>query len=193
MCIRDSNDLIPGSFHYKSFEYGFNSLPVEYLFEAGTEAIDELLKTVVAASEQTESQTHVSIASHERSLFAFAVVPSLRFSEEIRPRIRKRLVDSTDAYYFDDRVVRTEFDNSVIHVYLSSANRLKETDPEKLEAIVRRAIDPWRSDIRQALDASQSPERAERLYYRYAEAFSRDYRNKVPTTQSLRDLSLIHI
>ena len=186
--VLERNDLIPGSFHYKSFEYGFNSLPVEYLFEAGTEAIDELLKTVVAASEQTESRAHVSIASHERSLFAFAVVPSHRFSEEIRPRIRKRLVDSTDAYYFDDRVVRTEFDNSVIHVYLSSANRLKETDPEKLEAIVRRAIDPWRSDIRQALDASQSPERAERLYYRYAEAFSRDYRNEVPTTQSLRDI-----
>ncbi len=189
--IMRKDGLIEATHKYKATVNAFNTLPVEFLFEAGTKRIRQVIQSILDSVEESQPHVDVTIASHGQSLYAFAVVPSEHFSERLQPRIQRRLQELTGATYCDFRTVRTRFNNSVVHFYLNRDTPLQCQDEKVLEQHVLRSIQPWGLQLKEILSQNYPKNEAESLYYRYMPAFSINYKREVTPPQILVDIAEI--
>ena len=68
--ILDREQCNPGSFRFKAIANVFDSLPTEYLFDAGIEQIEQMIDRVLEAEHESDVRVYISQRDRRRRLLA---------------------------------------------------------------------------------------------------------------------------
>jgi len=93
-----------GGLRFKSYETAFNSIPVEFLFEAGVAEIEGVIQAIHYVERSREIHGHMVFDSERRKGLYFLITPREGYSDEQRSGIESILVKGTGANYSDSRV-----------------------------------------------------------------------------------------
>ncbi len=177
-----------GSIKWKAFSNAFNSIPVEYLFEAQPEQIAEIIDTILYVERSRELRTHVVVDTDLRKGLYFLVLPRQGYSEGLRSRIENILIDGLGATYSDSRVYFGKFDTVLLTFFFTATQRLKEFSREQLDERVRAVAGTWDDRFRRVLIDVEGAERATELFSQYRDAFSEDYQLVTPPSEAAHDV-----
>jgi len=163
------------SYDHKGLIHAFNALPVEFLFEAGVEAIENLIRMTVQADDSRDIRGHIATQPESTNAYAFVVMPKENYSDDLRSMLQTVLQAELGAAYADHRVHLGKYSSVALHFYLTGDTSFDHLD---LEAIERKLVEvgtPWTLRLRRALEAEFGEAVAAGLFARYAEAFSEGY------------------
>lgn len=171
----DSEAIVTGGYEYKSLVNAFNTLPVEYLFEAGLGGIRELLEMIVAADATREINCQVVLNDDARSAYAFIVLPKEHYTDNLRVDMQSALRGLLRSSYVDHRVYLGKFGTVALHFYLTGGEDFGHPDMDAVEETLVQIGTPWTYRLHRALENEHGENRAAELYSRYAEAFPEGY------------------
>ena len=177
-----------GSIKWKAFTNAFNSIPVEYLFEAQPDEIAEIIDTILYVEQSRELRTHVVVDEESRKGLYFLVLPRQGYSEGLRNRIESILIEGLGATYSDSRVYFGKFDTVLLTFFFTATQTLKSFSREQLDERVRSVAGTWDDRFQRVLVRIEGTERAAELFARYREAFPEDYQLVTPPTEAAVDV-----
>ncbi|MGM0577564.1 MAG: NAD-glutamate dehydrogenase domain-containing protein [Myxococcota bacterium] len=179
---------VRGSYHWKGLINAFNTLPVEYLFEAGHDEINELLHMIVTADATREIHSQVVLNDDARSAFAFIVLPKEHYADDIRVRMQEALRRRLAASYVDHRVHLGKFGTVALHFYLTGGEEFGQADLDRIESMLVDIGTPWTYRLHQLLEEDNGGTQAAELYSRWADAFPEPYTEITSVHQAARDM-----
>ncbi len=187
--ILEAEQVPRGSHDYNQILQIFNSMPKEELFLA---SVPELLR-VISAVMETEDADEVRVIPRSdplaRGINVVVMLPRDRFSEEVRRKIQRELLEVYEAELLNYHLTMNGGDQARLHFYLASdREEVDEVDVAALEEEVRSSVRSWEERLSDALHRSHGPERADRLDRRRDE-FSTEYKATIDVDTAVDDLS----
>ena len=186
--IADEGGLVKGGYEHKGLVNAYNTLPVEYLFEADLGGVRELLRMIVGADTTREIRSQVVINDDARSAYAFVVMPKEHYDDDLRAEMQEELTRSLDASYTDHRVYLGRFGSVALHFYLTGSADFGRAPLEEVEARLVEMGTPWAFRLRQRLELDYGEARALELHARYAEAFPEAYTERTGAATAVVDV-----
>lgn len=186
--ILSAEDVRPDGHDYKAITDAFNSLPVEYLFNATAADITRLIRTMLLADLERRTRSHLAIEPGARSAYLFVVVPKAVYTDDIRVRVQAHIKQSLGATYVDHRSFFGKNDSVMLHLFLTGDNPLLPVVENQLAEELLQICSPWTERFRTALfDRFPEPE-AVVLYQRYGAAFSDSFRTAHSPTSTAQSI-----
>lgn len=175
--ILAGEDVRPDGHDYKAITDAFNSLPVEYLFNATAADITRLIRTMLLADVERRMRSHLAIEPGARSAYLFVVVPKTVYTDDVRVRVQEHIKQSLGATYVDHRSFFGKNDSVMLHLFLTGDNPLLPVVESQLAEELLQICSPWSERFRNALFERFSESEAVVLYQRYGAAFTDSFRN----------------
>ena len=163
-----------GGLRFKSYETAFNSIPVEFLFEAGIAKIEGVIQAIHYVERSREIHGHMVIEADRRKGLYFLITPREGYSEEQRSEIETILVDITGANYSDSRFHVGKHGTVLLSFFLTAAKALKFTEENEIQEKVRLLTGTWSERLHRHLEKVEGVD-SEELFLRYRDAFPREY------------------
>jgi len=187
-----------GDYDHKSLVSAFNSLPVEYLFEADEDTVRNLLGETRAADDRHEFMSHIAASRDGRSAYVFVVVPKENYSDELRAQLQSMLQAELRANYADHRVHFGRYGSVGIHFYLTADDPItslpgvhSSPDSHDFGALEKKLAElgtPWVLRLRRALELELGEAIGAEKHVRYAAAFPESYTEQTPVDVAVVDL-----
>ncbi|MCA8961907.1 MAG: NAD-glutamate dehydrogenase, partial [Planctomycetes bacterium] len=176
-----------GSIKWKAFTNAYNSIPVEYLFEAEPDQIAEIVETILYVEQSRELRTHVVVDDERRKGLYFLVLPRQGYSEGLRTRIEDILIEGLGATYSDSRVYFGKFDTVLLTFFFTATQPLKTFARDQLDERVRAVAGTWDDRFHRVLVRLEG-DRAADLFAAYRDAFPEDYQLATPPSEAALDV-----
>lgn len=176
-----------GTIPFKAFTNAFNSIPVEYLFEASPPEIATIVETILHVERSKELKTHVVVDRERRKGLYFLVLPRQGYSEDLRSRIEAILIDGLGATYSDSRVYFGKFDTVLLTFFFTASENFQEFSREELDERVRRVAGTWEDRYFQLLVKQVGAERAHDVRDAFRHAFPEEYQLTTPPEEAVLD------
>jgi len=186
--IVDAQAPVIGSYEYKGLLSAFDALPVEYLFEAPQQVIEDLLQLSIKADASGEIQSSVVLNDDTQSAYAFVVLQKEHYSDELRQTLELMLTRELKATYVDHRIHLGKFGTVALHFYLTGDSAIDAAGLPRVEAELVELGTPWKMQVRQKLEDAFGEEAGMRLFERYRDAFSDGYIEAVPAPEAIVDV-----
>ncbi|MEM7168204.1 MAG: NAD-glutamate dehydrogenase domain-containing protein, partial [Planctomycetota bacterium] len=177
-----------GSISWKSYTNAFDSIPVEFLFEAPTTEIAQIIESILYVEKAKELRTHVTVDDENRKALYFLVLPRHGYSENLRRHIESVLIDGLGATYSDSRVYFGKFDTILLTFFFTAAESFREFSREELDEAVRAVAGSWEERFFRALSGKEGSARAQLLWDRYHRGFSEEYQLQHSSTETVSDV-----
>ncbi|MCB9785873.1 MAG: NAD-glutamate dehydrogenase [Deltaproteobacteria bacterium] len=186
--ILDATDTVEGSYDRKALLNAFNTLPVEYLFEASRDRIAGLLEMNIGVNSQREVRSKVVINDDASSAYAFVALPKAHYSDDVRVAMQAALKTALRASYVDHRVHLDKYGTVALHFYLTGARRFRRADATAAEEALVRIGTPWQYRLLQQLEADNDPHPVPEGHARWAERFPEAYTDITTVEQAVTDI-----
>lgn len=177
-----------GSLSWKAYTNAFDSIPVEFLFEAPTAEIATIIETILYVEKAKELRTHVTVDDENRKALYFLVLPRHGYSENLRRRIESVLIDGLGATYSDSRVYFGKFDTILLTFFFTAAESFRAFSREEIDESVRAVAGSWEERFFRALSGKEGSARAQLLWDRYHAGFSEEYQLQHSSTETVSDV-----
>ena len=179
---------VAGSYEHKTLLSAFNSLPVEYLFEAKDEVVNELLQLELRAEATGEFQVDLVANPDGSSAYAFVIVPKAHFSDELRANLQSALQHALGAPYCDHRIHIGKFGSVSLHFYCTGELSLAPEDLENLKGQLFDLGTPWSHRLRTSLDNVLDERESANYFDRFGEIFPEGYTDIVHPDDCVVDI-----
>jgi glutamate dehydrogenase len=186
--ILAATGTVEGSYDRKALLNAFNTLPVEYLFEASPDRIAALLDMSVKADAEREVRGKVEISDDATSAFAFVALPKRYYTDEVRAEMQAALERALRSTYVDHRVHLGKFGTVALHFYLTGAAPFSDADAEAAEEALVRIGTPWAFRLTQRLEADSAPHPVPEAHARWAGRFPEAYTDLTDVSQAVLDI-----
>lgn len=186
--VFERQGTVEGSYDHKSLINAFNALPVEYLFEAAEETIEDLLELSLKADTTREIQSQVVVNQDAFSAYAFVVLPKEHFSDELRQTLQRRLKERLGANYTDHRIYLGKFGSIALHFFMTSDKGFAGIDMRAVEAELIELGTPWSERLRERLETDLGEAAGAKLFARYANGFSEGYQEYISAEEAVVDI-----
>lgn len=188
--ILRSEEAAPESYLYRAIRNAFNALPVEFLLEAPSTDLNELVVAAARAESSAAGVVHVALDPERHSAFAFIILSEDVFNDNLREALQAKLIEATRASYSDHRV-SVGFGRSIgLYFYLTGCE-LGGVSADDLEAKLLPMCTPWPGQLGRALRQKLGADAAQTLQERYGDAFPSSYQEITPHEQAVRDIELL--
>ena len=142
----------PRSHRHRAIVGAFDSAPLEVLLGTDVDGVAALIHEIVESEGSKGTRLVVRADRHGRSLYVAVLLPSERYGEALRARIRARLDACTGATYTDDRASFLEEGVVVLHYFCTTASgKLAIPDPAQLAAEIDEVSSRWEDRFEAAL------------------------------------------
>jgi glutamate dehydrogenase len=186
--VLEESETVPGSFEHKALVNAFNSLPVEYLFEADRDTVTELLETVTLGDSSREIYAQLVLNDDGTSAYAFVVFPKEEYSDDMRAMLEAVLRRELNASYVDHRVHLGKYGGMALHFYATGAEDFGTADVDSVREILVETGTPWSFRLRLALEERQGESKAAETFSRWSQAFGEVYTNATLPEHTVRDI-----
>jgi len=180
--------LSAGDHDHKSAVSAFNSLPVEFLFEADDETVVELIRMTRSVDDRQDAQSHIVPSPDRLSAYIFVALPKQSFSDELRAEIEVALRAILGSNYVDHRVHLGKYGSVTLHFYITCPTAFSAAELTRLEERITSIATPWEQRLKAALEANLGEAAGTTCFRRHAEAFSDTYYERVPVDHALVDI-----
>jgi len=183
-----SQHSIPkGGLRYKAFQNSFNSIPVEFLFQARSSEIEAVIHAIHYVERSKEIRGHLVVDEERRKGLYFLIIPREGYSEEQRSRIEGILFEMMRASYSDSRVNLGKHGTVLLSFFFTASDRLDEVDPEWIDERIRLVAGTWADRLHRQFDLAEQ-EDSEKIYRRYRDAFPEGYQILHSPMEGLQDV-----
>ena len=187
--VLKSQAAVEGSQLQDKVERAFSALPVEFLLEAKTDAIERAIGLVVAADESQETRAHLMVEPHGRAAFVLVSLSRARYDDDVRQGITRRIKHVMGANYIDWRLEMGQTGSAILQLYLTAANRFRSIDSAVVEAAISAVTDSWQEQLATVLRGRTLDEtEVEALVNRFCEGFPEEYRHIVSPAAAVEDV-----
>ena len=192
--ILKNQAAVEGSQLEEKVERGFGALPVEFLLEAKTDAIERAIGLVLAADESQETRVHLMVEPHGRAAFVLVSLARARYDDDVRRGITRRIKDVMGANYVDSRLEMGQTGSVVLQLYLTATSRFRSVDSATVEAVISAVTDSWQEQLATILRGRTLDEvHAEELVQRFSEGFPEEYRHIVSPAAAVEDVRQLEL
>lgn len=186
--ILKSAETVEGSYDQKAMTNAFNTLPVEYLFEASHDRIASLLDMSIKADAEREIRSKVVISDDAWSAFAFVALPKQHYSDDMRAAMEAALAKSLRSSYVDHRVYLGKFGTVALHFYVTGSQPFRDEDATAAEEALIRVGTPWQFRLMQRLQADNAPLPVPEAHARWVVRFPEAYTDVTTVAQAALDI-----
>ncbi|OUU23417.1 MAG: hypothetical protein CBC13_05575 [Planctomycetia bacterium TMED53] len=179
-----------GGLRFKSYQTAFNSIPVEFLFEAGVSEIEGVIQAIHYVERSREIHGHMVMDEDRRKGLYFLITPREGYSEEQRAGIESILVESTGANYSDSRFHVGKHGTVLLSFFLTATEELLETEEDEIQEKVKLLTGTWSERFHRHLESMTEIE-SEDLFMRYRDAFPREYQILHSPDEAFLDISCL--
>lgn len=180
--------LREGSLSWKSYTNAFDSIPVEFLFEAPSREIATIVDTILYVEKSKELRSHVAVDRENRKALYFLALPRHGYSEQLRRRIEQVLIEGLGATYSDSRVYFGKFETILLTFFFTAADSFLPYNREELDERVRAVAGTWEERFFRELTSRAGRGRGQFLWDRYHRAFSEEYQLQHSAEECVRDV-----
>jgi len=173
--VISQHSISRGGLRYKAFQNAFNSIPVEFLFQARGSEIEAVIQAIHYVERSKEIRGHLVVDEERRKGLYFLITPRAGYSEEQRKRIETIIFEMMNASYSDSRVNLGKHGTVLLSFFFTATDRLDEIDEAWIDERVRLVAGTWADRLHRQFDLTQD-EDSETLYRRYRSAFPEGYR-----------------
>ena len=186
--VLEDSETVPGSFEWKALVNAFNSLPVEYLFEANRATVTELLETVTLGDSSREIHAQLVLNDDGTSAYAFLVFPKEEYTDDMRASLEAMLRRELNASYVDHRVHLGKYGAMALHFYATGASNFGTKDVDGVREKLVELGTPWSFRLRRALEEHLGDSGASETFSRWSQAFGELYTNATPPEHAVLDI-----
>ena len=186
--LLDSTEHKPGSLRWKTYTTAFNSIPVEFLFEAPTDEIAAIVETINYVERSGELRTHMVVDRENRKGLYFLVIPRPGYSEELRERIGKELRESLGATYSDSRVYFGKTETVLLSFFLTASDHFARFSETEVDERVRSLAGTWEDRFYRELRSALGRTQATIYFERYHRAFPEEYQLLQSPAEAVTDV-----
>ncbi len=176
-----------GGMRYKAYQNSFNSIPVEFLFQAQSTEIDAVIQAIHFVERSKEIRGHLVIDEEHRKGLYFLVTPREGYSEEQRSSIEDILYQLMGASYSDSRVKLGKHGTVLLSFFFTATEKLHNVTSAQIEEKVRLIAGSWSDRLHRQLHLTFGSS-ADPLFRKYREAFSKGYQISHTPDESILDL-----
>ncbi|MEE2888886.1 MAG: NAD-glutamate dehydrogenase domain-containing protein [Planctomycetota bacterium] len=176
-----------GGMRYKAYQNSFNSIPVEFLFQAKASEIDAVIQAIHFVERSKEIRGHLVIDDERRKGLYFLITPRDGYSEEQRSSIEEILFELMGASYSDSRVKLGKHGTVLLSFYFTATDKLHEISAEQIEEKVRLVAGSWSDRLHRQLHLDKDTE-ADSLFRSYRDAFPKGYQISHSPDEALQDI-----
>ncbi len=177
--------VVFGSHEYKKIVEIFNAIPIEDLFTSTVEEIEEVIDAILSMG--MEAETHVVVRGKGKGITSVLVmIPESRFSMNVAERLKGYLTEVFQSDYADVRFSIYEGNIALICFFLTPKVD-REITAEQLKPEIERLTAEWEDLFREELKAKVGSE-WESLFFKYAPAFTEDYKALTSPAEAVEDL-----
>jgi len=188
--ILEAEGATRGSHDYSLIHRIFNSMPKEELFLSPVPELLAVVNTVMQTEGADEVRVTARADSLGRGVNVMVILPSSKFSAEIRRKIQDELVQTYRGELLNYHFSMGGGDQARLHFYLSSGlDEVEKVDVEALEERVRRSARSWQERLTDALERSHEPGRARELMERHRGEFSAEYVATMDPSTAVMDIA----
>ncbi len=186
--LLEEGGFMRGSLHWKAYSNAFNSIPIEYLFEAHPVEIAKVVNQILLVEKEKELRTHIVIDRRGRKGLYFLVLPRQGYSEDLRSRVEQILLEGLGATYSDSRVYFGKFDTVLLTFFFTTTQDFKLFETKDIDEKVRRVAGTWENRFSRALEREVGKEQAARLLHEFRQGFSSEYQFSTPPEEAAVDV-----
>ena len=176
-----------GGMRYKAYQNSFNSIPVEFLFQAQSSEIDAVIQAIHFVERSKEIRGHLVVDEERRKGLYFLITPRDGYSEEQRSRIEEILFELMGASYSDSRVKLGKHGTVLLSFFFTATDKLHEVTPEQIEEKVRLVAGSWSDRLHRQLHLDIGSA-AESLFRSYRDAFPKGYQISHSPDEGVQDI-----
>lgn len=163
-----------GGLRYKSYETAFNSIPVEFLFEAGIGEIEGVIQAIHYVERSREIHGHMVMGEDRRKGLYFLITPREGYSEDQRTGIEEILVECMGANYSDSRFHIGKHGTVLLSFFLTASESLRDIEESLIQEKVKLLTGTWSERFHRHLESVVDSE-SDNLFMRYRDAFPQEY------------------
>ena len=175
---------------YKAYQNSFNSIPVEFLFEAGVNEIEAVIQAIHYVERSKEIRGHLVVNEERRKALYFLIIPREGYSEEQRSRIEGILFEMMRATYSDSRVNLGKHGTVLLSFFFTASDRLDEVDPDWIDERIRLVAGTWADRLHRQFDNSKETD-SDAQFHIYREAFPEGYQIHHSPAEGMLDAAKI--
>lgn len=189
--LSDKEELYENSFDFKTTVNIIDSMPKDEAFRLDLDSLREIVTTIVGIQNRNETRASIRFDPTRRGVSLLIIMPRDRFNSHIRDRLQNHLertfgaAHGTSEYHLD----LTNKPHARLYFYVPLPDSAPPmVDLARLEDEIAELSRTWKSNLEDALLASQSAENAQRLWLRYSNAFPESYQALQSPTQAVYDI-----
>ncbi|MDE0960169.1 MAG: NAD-glutamate dehydrogenase [Planctomycetota bacterium] len=168
------HSIARGGLRYKSFQNSFNSIPVEFLFQAEAKEIESVIQAIHYVERSKEIRGHLVVDEERRKGLYFLAIPREGYSEEQRDRIEAIVSEMMRASYTDSRVNLGKHGTVLLSFFFTASELLDEVDSIWIDERVRLVAGTWADRLNRQFDRTEEVN-SDALFRLYKEAFPEGY------------------
>lgn len=187
------DEVVVGSHLYQSLTAAFDSLPIEYLFNASDADLEAAVRLLMAAEKQRDTAVSVQLSPNGRSAVVLIAMDRKHYDESLREEICSTLRHELGATYLDHRLEMGASERLLLSVFLTAPSDpttagLNRVEASELEARLLQVARPWEDRFLSLLERTHPEQEARRLADRYLAAFPDSYQIQVSPEEALLDV-----
>ncbi len=186
--LLDRPDAAQNPLLEKSYTSAFNTIPIEFLFEARAEEIAAIAQMILEADKDQEIRTHFFADRGRRRGVFFLAIPRQWYSEELRSRTAGVLEEALRVARAESRVQFGKGEVVLLTFFLFAPAGLADCPPETLAERVRAVVGAWEERFARQLEGTLGADAARDLLERYSRAFPTEYQVLHTPAEALNDV-----
>ncbi|HCP44846.1 MAG TPA: hypothetical protein DIU15_02280, partial [Deltaproteobacteria bacterium] len=187
--VLQAEAAVPGSHLARKMEEAFRTVPVEYLFGADPSSIQRVLNLVISAEEEEETGVHVLADSTHRAAFVVISLPRVRYDDDVRKQVSRRLLEVMGGNYMDWRLALGQEGQVVLQFYVTSPKPFTYSDEEAVAVAIEEVTGSWRDRLSRIVQSrTEQASVADKLIARYGEAFPDEHTHTTDPSEAAEDI-----
>ncbi|MGE3165065.1 MAG: NAD-glutamate dehydrogenase domain-containing protein [Planctomycetota bacterium] len=191
--LLQAREVRRGSLTWKALSNAFDSIPVEFLFEAPSREVANIIDTILYVEKSKELRSHITVDRSNRKALYFLALPRHGYSEDLRRRIEQVLIEGLGATYSDSRVFFGKFETILLTFFFTAAESFHSFERTELDERVRAVAGTWEERLLRELGARFGQARGKLLWERYHRAFSEDYQLQHSAEEAVVDIEHLEL
>ncbi len=175
--ILDRYGAAEGSHDYKEIITIFNSMPKEDLFQTAVDDLEQDVRAILAHLFAAGVRVILRPDPLGRGATVIVILPQGKYSGDVRQRIEQAVTRRLQGTVLNLHQAMSSAGQTRLHFYVSApADAVEAAVPRELEREIAQIIRSWEDRLLDALMAEHGEEEGQRLWERYATAFSGEYK-----------------